>query len=325
MSDRELSSVGGEPQRTAPQQPTSGWLQGMVGALRTLVGGKAEAETMRESLEGILADKSAPDTALDPSERRMLFNILAFGALRVDSVMVPRADIMAVEEQTSLDELVATFHEAQHSRLPVYRQTLDHPLGMVHIKDLISLAAPPTSDVKRPSSIKDIVREVLFVPGSMLATDLLVKMQATRIHLALVIDEYGGTDGLVSIEDLVEQIVGDIEDEHDTDEAATLIQRKDGGYDASARAPLEDVEEALGLKLANPEEASEIDTLAGLVFQLVGRVPQRGEVIRHPAGVEFEVVEADPRRLRKLRIHRTAPALAQAEDDALRAAPSAGR
>jgi CBS domain containing-hemolysin-like protein len=237
--------------------------------------------------------------------------------------MVPRADIIAVEEQTSLDDLVAMFHEAQHSRLPVYRQTLDHPLGMVHIKDLISLAAPPSSGAKRPSSITDIIREVLFVPGSMLATDLLVKMQTTRIHLALVIDEYGGTDGLISIEDLVEQIVGDIEDEHDTDEAATLTARKDGGFDASARAPLEEVEEALGLKLANPEEASEIDTLAGLVFQLVGRVPQRGEVIRHPAGVEFEVVEADPRRLRKLRIHRIATA-ASDEAAAQRTASAAG-
>lgn len=303
MTERDPLIPQGE---TPSRQPSSGWFQGLTGALRTLVGGKAEAETMRESLEGILADKSAPETALDPSERRMLFNILAFGALKVDSVMVPRADIISVEEQTSLDELVALFHEAQHSRLPVYRQTLDHPLGMVHIKDLIGLAAPPSAGVKRPSSIKDIVREVLFVPGSMLATDLLVKMQATRIHLALVIDEYGGTDGLVSIEDLVEQIVGDIEDEHDTDEAAVLVLRADGGYDASARAPLEEVEEALGLKLANPEEADEIDTLAGLVFQLVGRVPQRGEVIRHPAGVEFEVVEADPRRLRRLRIHRSA-------------------
>jgi magnesium and cobalt transporter len=323
MSDRETSSAGPELGRTSTQ-PSTGWLQGMVGALRTLVGGKAETETMRESLEGILADNGDPDTALDPGARRMLFNILAFGALKVDSVMVPRADIIAVEEQTSMDALVAMFHEAQHSRLPVYRQTLDHPLGMVHIKDLISLAAPPASGVKRPMTIKDIVREVLFVPGSMLATDLLVKMQTTRIHLALVIDEYGGTDGLVSIEDLVEQIVGDIEDEHDTDEAATLTVRKDGGFDASARAPLEDVEEALGLKLANPEEASEIDTLAGLVFQLVGRVPQRGEVIRHPAGVEFEVVEADPRRLRRLRIHRTAPLAADLTPTEARAASAAG-
>lgn len=323
MSDRETSSAGSEPGRTSTQ-PSTGWLQGMVGALRTLVGGKAEAETMRESLEGILADSGDPETSLDPGARRMLFNILAFGALKVDSVMVPRADIIAVEEQTSLNDLVAIFHEAQHSRLPVYRQTLDHTLGMVHIKDLISLAAPPALDVKRPASIKDIVRDVLFVPGSMLATDLLVKMQTTRIHLALVIDEYGGTDGLVSIEDLVEQIVGDIEDEHDTDEAAVLVARKDGGFDASARATLEDVEEALGLKLANPEEASEIDTLAGLVFQLVGRVPQRGEVIRHPAGVEFEVVEADPRRLRKLRIHRVAAVHADLSAAEARAASAAG-
>ena len=301
MSDPNTGPVAAGRAQT---QSAPTWFQGMVGALRTLVGGKVEAESMRESLEEMLGERTQEEGALDVSERRMLFNILAFSELKVDAIMVPRADIIAVEESTPIAELVRVFYEAQHSRLPVYRETLDHMVGMVHIKELIGLAAPEQAGVKRPQAIKDIIREVLFVPGSMLATDLLLKMQATRIHLALVIDEYGGTDGLVSIEDLVEQIVGDIEDEHDTDETATLVAREDGGFDASARAGLEEVEEALGLKLADPEEASEIDTLAGLVSQLVGRVPQRGEVIRHPAGVEFEVIEADPRRLRRIRIHR---------------------
>jgi CBS domain containing-hemolysin-like protein len=288
----------------------------MVGALRTWVGGKTDADSVRKDIEEILDLPQGGDNALDPEERRMLFNILSFGNLKVESVMVPRADIVAVEEKTPLVDLVAIFRDAQHSRLPVYRVTLDHPIGMVHIKDLIGLAAPKTEGVKLPNAIGDIVREVLFVPGSMSAADLLVKMQSTRIHLALVIDEYGGTDGLASIEDLVEQIVGDIEDEHDTEEAADLVRRADGGFDATARASLEDVEEALGVKLANPEEASEIDTLAGLVFQMVGRIPQRGEIIRHPAGVEFEVVEADPRRLRKIRIHRIAPPNGELENSA---------
>jgi CBS domain containing-hemolysin-like protein len=216
--------------------------------------------------------------------------------------MVPRADIIAVEEETPLPDLVRIFRDAQHSRLPVYRDTLDHPVGMVHIKDLIGLAVPEAEGAPHVKSIADIRRDVLFVPPSMPVVDLLVKMQTTHVHLALVIDEYGGTDGLVSIEDLVEQIVGDIEDEHDIDERALISQRKDGEFDASARADLEEVEKAVGIALVDEEEAEEIDTLAGLVFSLVGRVPQRGEIVKHPAGVEFEVLDADPRRLKRLRI-----------------------
>jgi CBS domain containing-hemolysin-like protein len=212
---------------------------------------------------------------------------------------------VAVEVETPLPELVKIFRDAQHSRMPVYRDTLDNPIGMVHIKELIGLAV--ADDARKPTSISDIRRDVLFVPPSMPVVDLLVKMQATRIHMALVIDEYGGTDGLVSIEDLVEQIVGEIEDEHDTDENAMLVARKDGEFEASARTPREDVEKAVGFPLVDEEQAEEIDTLAGLVFSLVGRVPQRGEILVHPAGVEFEVLDADPRRLKRLRIRPTRP------------------
>ncbi len=193
--------------------------------------------------------------------------------------------------------------------MPIYRETLDDPTGMVHIKDVIQFLIPPDDGNarKEPFSLKAIRRDLLFVPPSMPALDLLVKMQTTRVHLALVIDEYGGTDGLVSIEDLVEEIVGEIEDEHDTDEGPALARRDDGTIDADARAPIEELEEMLGVKLVDEESDDDVDTLGGLVFSLVGRVPLRGELIKHPSGLEFEVRDADARRLKKLRIH-NAPA-----------------
>ncbi|MBI1212482.1 MAG: CBS domain-containing protein [Alphaproteobacteria bacterium] len=275
-----------------------------MAALRTLLRGRTDPAKLRERLEDIIEESQGPDRELARQERSMLLNLLNFGELKVSDVMVPRADIVAVEVDTPLPELVKIFRDAQHSRLPVYRDTLDNPIGMVHIKELIGLAVTDDGS-RKPTSISDVRRDVLFVPPSMPVVDLLVKMQATHMHMALVIDEYGGTDGLVSIEDLVEQIVGDIEDEHDTDENAMLVARKDGGFEASARTPREDVEKAVGFPLVDEEQAEEIDTLAGLVFSLVGRVPQRGEILVHPAGVEFEVLDADPRRLKRLRIRPT--------------------
>jgi magnesium and cobalt transporter len=297
-------------------QRPSFWPQAFSSLVRRLLGGKDGGTSLRESLEAVIEESEASDRPLERAERAMMLKLLKFGELRVADIMVPRADIIAVEEGTSLAELVGIFRDAQHSRLPVYRDTLDNPIGMVHIKDLIGLAMPETEGAPHPKSIQDIRRDVLFVPPSMPVVNLLVKMQSTHRHLALVIDEYGGTDGLASIEDLVEQIVGDIEDEHDTDEAHGITVRKEGGYDASARADLEDIEEAVGLKLVDDEEAEEIDTLAGLVFSLVGRVPQRGEIVAHPAGVEFEVLDADPRRLKRLRVRVTKPKDADANADA---------
>ncbi len=269
----------------------------------------ASDPTLRESLEEALEGHDDNGRTLTPEERHMLGNILSFGELRVDDVMVPRADVVAVEESTSLAELLRLYNEDNHSRMPIYRETLDDPIGMVHIKDLVEYLTPPDVDndgvrllSNRHFAMKDVRRDVLFVPPSMPALDLLLKMQATRIHLALVIDEYGGTDGLVSIEDLVEEIVGDIEDEHDTDNGPTIETRGDGTIDADARAPIEELEDMLGLRLLDEESEDDIDTLGGLVFSLVGRIPVRGELIKHPQGLEFEVRDADPRRIKKLRI-----------------------
>ena len=287
----------------------------LTGLVRRFLRGRHEAAQLRESLEEVIEESDAGDRPLAREERSMVLNILNFGELKVADIMVPRADIIAVEAETPLPALVKIFHEAQHSRLPVYRDTLDNPIGMVHIKDLIGLAMPEGDGAPpHPKAIQDIKREVLFVPPSMPVVNLLVKMQSSRIHLALVIDEYGGTDGLVSIEDLVEQIVGDIEDEHDTDETKLIQPRKEGEFDASARADLEEVEKAVGFQLVDEEEAEEIDTLAGLVFSLIGRVPQRGEIVVHPGGVEFEVLDADPRKLKRLRVRVTKPKEAPATD-----------
>lgn len=264
--------------------------------------------SLRESLEEVIEEHEDMHRGLTAEERHMLVNILNFGELRVEDVMVPRADVVGVEENASLEDVLRLYRESSHSRMPIYRETLDDPIGMVHLKDVLAWFAPPENGgadavARPPFSLRSIRRNVLFVPPSMPALDLLVKMQATRIHLALVIDEYGGTDGLVSIEDLVEEIVGEIEDEHDIDSGPALVRREDGSIDADARCPIEDLEEMIGLRLVEEENEDDVDTLAGLVFSLLGRVPLRGELVRHPAGLEFEVKDADPRRIKRMRIH----------------------
>ena len=286
MADATPDTRKAESGPSAPKP--SSWPQTFVSLINRLARGKDDSARLRESLEEVIEESDAVDRPLAREERSMMLKLLSFGELTVADVMVPRADIIGVEVSTSLDDLVRMFRDAQHSRLPVYRESLDNPIGMVHIKELIGLAVPESEGAPHPKSIQDIRRDVLFVPPSMPVVNLLVKMQATRIHMALVIDEYGGTDGLASIEDLVEQIVGDIEDEHDTDEAIEIVPRGDGEFDASARVDLEEIERLVGLKLADDEAAEEIDTLAGLVFSLVGRVPQRGEIVKHPVGIEFE-------------------------------------
>jgi CBS domain containing-hemolysin-like protein len=262
-----------------------------------------QSHSMRESLEAVIEESERQNPALARQERVMLANLLRFGELRVDDVMVPRADIVAVAESISICELVAKFREAQHSRLPIYRETLDDPIGLVHVKDVIGLGELGPDGVMRwpDVPVANIRREILVAPPSMPATDLLLKMQATRIHLAVVIDEYGGTDGLVSIEDLVEEIVGDIGDEHDVEEAPHLTKLADGRYEADARLDLDDFSEETGIKLEPSDPEEDVDTLGGLVVALLGRVPQRGEIVNH-SGFEFEVLEADPRRIKRLRL-----------------------
>lgn len=263
-----------------------------TGRLRTMFGFRRKPAT------GTEADAPEPEPGRNgPHDMRL--RVTEFEQLRVFDVMVARAEIKAVEAGTELADLLKYFAEVTHSRLPVFRETLDDPIGFVHIKDLVAEMAKETPAPKRP--LERLHREVLYVPPSMKLTDLLVKMQATRIHLALVVDEYGGTDGLVTLEDLVEEIVGDIEDEHDDDEPM-FVRRSARVWEADARTEIEDFSEETGIDLALADMETEIDTLGGVAFALAGKVPLRGEVLRHPGGIEIEIMEADSRRIRKLRL-----------------------
>ena len=251
-----------------------------------------------------------PDSPGQALTQRMVEATETFHTLRVEDVMVPRADIIAVEADTGLHDLSKAFADAGHSRLPVYRDSLDEPIGFVHIKDLmphlmLTARGRSAKSYKDKKLIKNIRRAVLFVPPSMLARDLLRRMQVRRIHMAVVVDEYGGTDGLVTLEDLLEPIVGDIEDEHDDSETSVEVVGTVNGvsvFEADARVSIDDFEEALGREFATPDEEDDVDTLGGLVFTLAGRVPERGEIIRHPDGIEFEIMDADARRVKRLRI-----------------------
>ena len=257
-------------------------------------------------------EHASPADGADPDDQAVdiVDQAEAFQTVRVSDVMTPRADIVALELSTPLPEVARQFAEAEHSRMPIYRETLDEPVGLANVKDvfkLLQLRGGGSSEqpIKEPV-LRKLRREVLYVPPSMRAADLLVKMQASRIHMALVIDEFGGTDGLVTMEDLVEAVVGEIEDEYD-ETSPQVIARAGGVYEADGRAPLEELEQALKLELAPPDFEEEIDTVAGLVTALAGRLPQRGEVIAHPAGFDFEVTDADPRRVKRVRVR---PALA---------------
>lgn len=262
---------------------------------------------LRESIEDALDETEEEGTEFSLEERHMLRNLLGFRDVRVDDVMVPRADISAIDLATFGEDVLGVFVESGHSRLPVYRETLDSPVGMLHLKDVIAARREPAE----AADIELIMRDVLFVPPSMPALDLLLKMQATRTHLALVIDEYGGTDGLVTIEDLIEEIVGDIEDEHDDVGTAPLRQTGAGVWRASARVSLETLEDVLGNSVFDETVFEDIDTLGGLVFAIAGRVPQRGEIISHQPPdeppVEFVIRDADPRRIKSIDIKLMAP------------------
>ncbi len=225
--------------------------------------------------------------------------------------MVPRADIVAVEIATPIDEVIRIMSNAGHSRIPVYRETLDEVTGIIHIKDILNYVKN-----ERPFKVSDIMRRVLIAAPSMRVLDLMLEMRLSRVHMALVVDEFGGIDGLVTIEDLVEEIVGEIEDEHDVSEAPRLDLRPDGTLVADARATIEEFEELIGPVLSEEERDEDIDTLGGLLFSLAGRVPTRGELVEHPeSGISFEVLEADPRRVKRLRLRNLPRLLVLADDD----------
>jgi CBS domain containing-hemolysin-like protein len=337
---RNLPAVvqDGEVMRPAAES----WL---TRAIRTLFGWKPGS--VRDDLQVVL-DASTPDeTGFSAIERTMLRNILSLHERRIADVMIHRADIVAVKRDISLGELMTLFESAAHSRLVVYNETLDDPEGMVHIRDLLALMTakarvPPNStkrkkpfpagldlrmvDLAQPLAEANLIRKLLYVPPSMRAIDLLAQMQASRIHLALVVDEYGGTDGLVSIEDIVEQIVGEIDDEHDSDAPPSIVRQADNTFIADARASLEDVRSVIGDDFVTGEAGEEVETLGGYLVTHVGRLPVRGEVISGPGNFEIEVLDADPRRVKRLRIatRKERPAARQRESRRREAAPEPG-
>jgi CBS domain containing-hemolysin-like protein len=284
-----------------------------------------KATPTRADLEHVLATPPAV-SGFSPEEAAMLRNILGLRDYRIDRAMIPRADIVAVQQETTLSALIRVFESAGHSRLVVYNDTLDDPTGMVHIRDLITymaaragavpagadVGAQPSEsaldfsnvDLTTPLVATKIVRDILYAPPSMPALDLLAKMQATRIHLALIVDEYGGTDGLVSMEDLVEIIVGDIADEHDIDEIPAITRQSDGSFLAAGRASLDDVRAVIGDEFDFGEARGEVDTLGGYLVIRAGHVPVRGELVPGPGGFEAEVLDADPRRVKRVKIYR---------------------
>ena len=318
----------------AAEPPSRGASARWLANLRQRLG-LSGPSNLRETLAEALRTDDTAEAAFSAAERDMLERLLRFGTLRVDDVMVPRADIIAIDENASIGDLLACFVEAGVSRLPLYHGTLDDPRGMVHIKDLLrflgGVAEPreplvperdlpahagaigvgkrlpvpdlARADVARPINGAKLRRKVLYVPSSMPALNLLISMQSSRVHMALVVDEHGGTDGLVTIEDLVEQVVGDIEDEHDEEEAGNITEDPRQGLVARARTPVTELEQRLGTQLLDDEERAEIDTIGGLVFAQVGRVPARGEIVAHRSGVEFEVLEVDPRRIKTVKVH----------------------
>ncbi len=268
--------------------------------MRHLIFGEESEPTLREEIEDAIdeAEESRPVAGdLSPTERQMLRNLLHFGEQTAGEIAVTRGDIIAVPSYISFEDLVRAFADAGHSRLPVYGESLDQVIGMVHIKDVFIANVDPTRD----RAMTALMREPLFVPKSMGVIELLARMRAQRIHLAIVVDEFGGTEGLVTIEDVVEEIVGEIEDEHDEAEAGMLTMLDDGLWEADARVELEELAEAVDPRLSSDED--EVDTLGGLIFLIAGHIPAKGECITHSSGWKLEAVNSDPRRIIRVRLH----------------------
>ena len=268
--------------------------------MRSLIFGEDSEQTLRDEIEEAIdeAEDSRPVAGdLSPTERQMLRNLLHFGERTAGDVCVTRGDIIAVPSTITFDELVRAFADAEHSRLPVYGESLDEVVGMIHIKDVFQAANDPTRD----RSIKALMREPLFIPESMGVLDLLARMRSQRIHLAIVVDEFGGTEGLVTIEDVVEEIVGEIEDEHDIEAAGMLTMLDDGVWEADARIELDELAKAVDARLTWEED--EVDTLGGLMFLLAGHILPPGESVSHPSGWRLESIAADSKRITRARLH----------------------
>jgi len=278
---------------------------GLLGRVRALFNRRQSELSVRDSIAELVAEAADEPHSpggtpeLDRHERVLIHNVLLLRETTAGDVMVPRADIVAIAVDAGFQATVEQIRADGHSRLPVYREELDDIVGMVHIKDVYAFTGR-----KEDFSLETILRQPLMVAPQIPVLDLLLQMRQARMHLALVVDEYGGIDGLVTIEDLVETIVGPIADEHDDDEGPMIVERPDGALDINASLPVEEFEERLGAVLTEEERDADINTVGGLVFALAGRVPARGEVVSHPGGIEFQILEADPRRIRRVRVRR---------------------
>jgi CBS domain containing-hemolysin-like protein len=296
MNDQPSSSsprTPGADDKPSLTESLLGWIRG---ALRPWNG----EDSARDKLEELIEEREDAAVPIDADERTLLANILKLRGRTISDVMVPRADIVAIHRNASLSEVIDTLTMQGHSRLPVFGQNMDDVTGMIHIKDVLAWRGK-----EKDFSLPDIQRKILFVSPSMQVLELLLEMRAVRSHMAMVVDEFGGVDGLVTIEDLVEEIVGEIEDEHDRDEEPHLTQNADGSFTADARVTIESLEQAVG-PVVTDDERENIDTVGGLVFALAGRVPIRGELVRHPSGYEFEILDADPRHVKRLKLSKRA-------------------
>ena len=284
----------------------SGSRASFLNRIRSMLGRPSPEPTLRESIAELMQEAAdapetrSPPSELNPHERQLIQNILRLRSTTADDVMIPRADIVAMRSDLTLEQAIEQIRGDGHSRLPVYREQLDDIIGMVHVKDVFAYVGRPDE-----FSLEAILRKPLMVAPRIRVLDLMLQMRQQRVHMALVVDEYGGIDGLVTIEDLVETITGEIDDEHDDEEAPMVTERPDGALDLNARLPVADFERRMGPILSEDERDADIDTVGGLVFTLAGRVPAKGEVISHPSGLEFRILDADARRIRRLRAKRT--------------------
>lgn len=297
-----------KPRDNGAENETS-LFSGLLGWIRSVGGARNGENSVRDALEELIEEREEAEVPIDEDERILLANILELRGRTIHDVMVPRADIAAVSRDSSLSELIDLLTKESHSRLPVYDETLDDAAGMVHIKDVLAWRGRD-----RDFSLSKIQRKILFVSPSMQVLELLLEMRAEHSHMALVVDEFGGVDGLVTIEDLVEEIVGEIEDEHDLDDNPKMISHPDGSFTADARVTIDTLEEMTGTKVTG-EDTENIDTLGGLVFSIAGRVPISGELLHHSSGLEFEVLDADPRRIKSLRVLKPEPSRGRQKGD----------
>jgi len=285
-----------EGQKTADQQESGG----LIAYFRALLSRRGNGNVKDAVREALSDDDRQVGTDFSAEERELLGNILDYSEVRVEDVMVPRSDIVGVDVVTGLSDLIKIYSDTAHSRMPIFRETLDDVFGIVHVKDVMSFLAQEGDAAE--FKLSKLRRPILYVPPTMKVMDLLADMRRQRTHMAVVVDEYGGTDGLVTIEDLVEQIIGDIEDEHDVDEEPELVQLSAQQYLCDARMELDDLSEELGLDITAGDRDDEVDTIGGLLFTLLGEVPEIGTSIDHEPGLRFEVVDADPRRIKKVRL-----------------------